>query len=87
MVKDVTCIRCGRVGRAVSRAEAEGQIAETNYFIDSLPLVEQTRHTRATLDMYRCVGCGGIEFRPAQADDCPDGATISPVIYEPNTAT
>lgn len=82
MTLDVTCTRCGRVGRAISRDEAGRQVAETNAYIDSLPLSERSRHTRATLEMYRCVGCGGTEFRPSEAGDCPDGVTLSPVIYE-----
>ena len=80
---DVTCVRCGRVSRGKTRAEAENQVAESNSWIDSLPADEQLRHTRSSLDMYRCLGCGGTRFRPAQDGDCPDGVTLSPVIYEP----
>lgn len=68
---DVTCIRCGRVGRAISRADAEKQVSETKAFIDSLPHDQQSRHTRASLDTYRCLGCGGNEFRPSEDGDCP----------------
>lgn len=79
---DVTCIRCGRVSRAYSRQEAENQVDESNAWIDSLPADEQLRHSRASIDMYRCLGCGGTEFRPSEDGDCPDGVTLSPVIYE-----
>ena len=79
---DVTCSRCRRVSRAISRAEAEKQVAESNAWIDSLPADEQQKYTRASLDMYVCLGCGGTEFRLAEDGDCPDGATLAPVIYE-----
>jgi hypothetical protein len=80
---DVTCIRCGRVSRGKSRAEAEQQVAESNAWIDSLPADEQLRQTRASLDMYRCLGCGGTNFKPSEDGDCPDGVAISPVIHAP----
>lgn len=79
---DVTCVRCRRVSRAKTREEAEQQVAESNAWIDSLPADEQLRQTRASIDMYRCLGCGGTNFRPSEDGDCPDGVTLSPVIYE-----
>jgi len=79
---DVTCVRCRRVSRAISRADAEKLVSDTNAHIDSLPPEHQARHTRASLDMYRCLGCGGTDFRPSSDGDCPDGVTLAPVIYE-----
>lgn len=58
---EVTCLACGWVGYAVSRAEVEGK----------------------PLDRFRCRGCGGWgPYRPALAEDCPDGATTLPVLWE-----
>ena len=80
---DVTCIECGRVSRAYTREKAEKQVEESNDWINSLPASEQSRHTRASLNMYVCLGCGGTEFRKSENGDCPDGVTLPPVIYTP----
>nr|WP_278434123.1 hypothetical protein [Brucella anthropi] len=80
---DVTCVKCGRVSRSFTREAAEKQVAESNKWIDSLPESEQKKQTRASLDMYVCLGCGGSDFRISENGDCPDGVTLSPVIYTP----
>lgn len=81
-----TCNKCGRVAFAVSRAYAETEVAKFNTWFE-----QQTQETK---DMYggegssieeyeRCLMCGGSyeNFREAKEGDCPNGCTLSPIIY------
>lgn len=79
----VTCLRCGWVSFAISRAEAEREIAEFNAYYASMYGEQKARYSGpSSLDQYRCIGCGGSEFRLARDDDCPNGATLNPVVCD-----
>jgi hypothetical protein len=81
--ESVTCLRCGWVSFAVTKAEAEREIAEFNAYFASLPEEQKARYTGpSSLDQYRCIGCEGSEFRQARDGDCPDGVTLNPVVCD-----
>lgn len=80
----VTCTRCGRVGFAVSRAEAEQRIARHNRMRLESPENSRFWPNPTSLERYRCRGCGGWgPYRSARTGDCPSGATINPVLVDP----
>lgn len=82
---EVTCIRCGWVSYAVTKAEAEQNIAKFNEFYDAQPSEVQAMYAgRSSLEQYRCLRCGGTEFRPAEPGDAPKYVTLNPVIWEPD---
>lgn len=79
----VTCLRCGWVSFAVTRAEAAREIAEFNAYYDSLSDREKARYGGpSSLDQYTCLQCDGSEFREARDGDCPDGVTLNPVVCD-----
>lgn len=79
----VTCIRCGRIGFAVSRAEAEMHVARHNAMRLEPPDNARFWPTPTSLDSYRCLGCGSWgPYRPARPGDCPSGVTINPVVTD-----
>jgi hypothetical protein len=82
---EVTCVTCGWVSYAVSRAEAETEVARMRAYLATLS--EQDRRGWSSegpsVEKYVCRSCGGTDFRPARAEDCPDGATTNPVVWEP----
>ncbi len=81
--KSVTCLRCGRVSFAVSRADAEREIAEFNAYYASLSDREKANYGGlSSLEHYRCLQCGGSEFRQARDGDCPNGVTLNPVVCD-----
>jgi hypothetical protein len=81
--KSVTCLRCRRVSFAVTKAEAEREIAEFNAYYASLSEEKKASYGGpSSLDQYRCLRCHGSEFRPARDGDCPDGVTINPVVCD-----
>lgn len=84
----VTCLTCGWVSLAVSRAEAEAAVAEFNAHLDTLPEADRQRYRgdrRTSLADYQC-HCGApAGYRLALPGDCPTGCTIGPVIWEDPT--
>lgn len=79
-----TCIKCGWVHMAYSREFAEQEVARFNDFYYSVSEnVKEHYKGPSSIDNYTgCRVCGGNEFRESRAGDCPDGCTISPVIWE-----
>jgi hypothetical protein len=79
----VTCLRCRRVSVAVTKAAAEAHIERHNRRRESDPEAMRWWPKPATLDGYRCLGCGTWgPYRKAKAGDCPLGATINTVVCE-----
>lgn len=81
----VTCNKCNWVSFAVTRQEAEQQIATFNKYFETLSKQQQQDYyggKGSSIDNYTCLYCNGSDFRPSQDGDCPDGCTINPVIYE-----
>lgn len=87
VVRDRTCLKCGRVAFGVSRECAETLVSDFNDFFDSADAVtrESYGNRRSTIVSYeRCTQCGNwcTNFRDAVDGDCPDGCTLSPIIVE-----
>lgn len=71
----VTCLTCGRMSNAISRAEAERRAAEANAHRrpgDTWPPI--------TLAYFSC--CLRPRYRAARLGDIPDGATYGSVLCE-----
>lgn len=84
-MKRVTCIKCGLVSFAVTRAYAEAEVASFNVYFNSLTTDEQQNFyggKGASIQSYKCMLCGGSLFRPSLPGDCPDGCTLNPVICD-----
>lgn len=81
---EVTCTACGWVSYAVTRAEAESEVARMTAYLATLSPADRRGWSPEgpSVSKYVCMGCGGAEFRPALPEDCPDGATTNPVIWE-----
>ncbi|TXN41262.1 hypothetical protein FV232_09730 [Methylobacterium sp. WL30] len=81
---EVTCLACGWVSYAVTRAEAESEVARMREYLATLSAEDRRGWSEEgpSVEKYVCMGCGGREFRPARAEDCPDGATTNPVVWE-----
>lgn len=81
---EVTCIACGWVSYAVTLAEAESEVARMNAYLASLSPADRRGWSDEgpSVSKYVCLNCGGSTFRPARPEDCPDGATTNPVIWE-----
>jgi len=79
-----TCRKCGRVHVGISAQEALDSVERFNEFYDSASEEVQVNYgSRASIDNYlSCFGCGGKQFRKSVEGDCPEGTTISPVIWE-----
>ena len=84
----VTCLACGWVSVAYSRAQAEKEVAEFNNYFDALAESQRLayyRDKKADIKRYeQCFGCGGSyqNFRRAIKEDCSDGATLQPLIQD-----
>jgi hypothetical protein len=86
--EQVTCVTCGWVHMAYTRAEAQAEVDRFNAWY-----VQQTDEVKAHYgstmkgahveDYEGCDRCGGKVFRPSKPDDAPVGCTIGPVIYDP----
>jgi ribosomal protein L37E len=81
----MTCLRCGRVHFAMTRAEIEAEVASFNRYMESAS--PQTRahfgnRTASLADYERCRRCGATyrEFHPAVDNDAPDGVTLNPIM-------
>jgi len=82
---DVTCIKCGTVAFAVTRAHAEAEVTKFNEYFDKMSEEDRASYgyRRSSVSKYEgCSFCKGTEFRPSKPDDCPVGCTLAPVIYE-----
>ena len=81
----VTCRNCGWVHFALTRAEAEAEVAEFNAFYH-----QQTQETKdnyggrpSHIGKYEfCFVCSKQDFYPSLPGDAPRGCTINPIIYE-----
>ena len=91
-VKDErTCNNCGRVGFAVSRKFAEEQVKLFGEYYNSLSAKKQQENYGghpATISDYDQCGCGNphTNFRASRDEDCPNGCTLSPIIFEEDDA-
>lgn len=78
----VTCRKCGWISYAVSKKEAEEDIASFNALYYSLDDEGKARFNGpASLDGYRC-RCGASDFTQGGEDRLPDGATVCGVIFD-----
>jgi hypothetical protein len=84
----VTCLACGWVMVAYSRAQAEQEVAQFNAYFAALTenqRIDYYGHKKADIKRYeQCFGCGGAyqNFRHAVKEDCPDGVTLLPLIQD-----
>ena len=84
-MRSCTCVKCGWVSMAVTKAFAEHEVAKFNEYFDTLSPIKQQdyyRGRRSSLEDYTCQVCRGTEFRDYKEGDCPDGCTISAVVCE-----
>lgn len=83
--RHVTCKACGWVYFGVTREYAENQVKEFNEWFDKQPVNVQSfyGHCGASMDTYLNCWCGNEykNFRDSKGGDCPDGVTISPILY------
>jgi len=80
---EVTCVKCGWVHMAYTRAEAQAEVDQFNsWFVQQTDEVkEHFGSKQSKIENYEgCDRCGGTAFRTFKAGDCPDGVTIGPVI-------
>lgn len=79
----VTCLRCGWVSYAVTKANAEAHTVKHNAMREADPAAMRWWPNSATIETYRCRGCGQWgPYRKAKPGDCPTGATINAVVCE-----
>lgn len=82
----VTCGLCGWAHSPVSREYAEESVRNFNTFYDAAPAHVRENYTqRSDISAYEhCVNCGAhfLEFTESKVGDCPDGCTLSPIIWE-----
>lgn len=82
---EVTCVKCGWVSVAVTKAAALKEIEQFNSWYRRQPDDVKARYGQeSSLEQYRCLRCAGTEFRPAVPGDAPRGATLNPVVWEPD---
>ena len=84
-LSDVTCNRCGRVHREVSRETAEAQVENYNKHLRGLEPKDRKKWPEKPAevsDYESCDGCGAfyLDFRDAKPGDCPVGATLGAII-------
>lgn len=83
---NVTCDQCGWVHFAVTRVQAQEAIDNFNAYFAKLSARDKRMYGNREVSMkdYECCFiCGaGATFHPSQPDDCPDGCTIQPTVYE-----
>jgi hypothetical protein len=77
---------CGWVHIGVSRKYAEKAVKNFNAYFDALPKAEQQLYyQKANIAQYEsCALCGAhySQMRKYIDGDCPDGATLGPIIIE-----
>ncbi|MCH6206377.1 hypothetical protein L3V16_21365 [Brucella ciceri] len=82
---EVTCLKCGWVSFAITRAAALKEIEKFNDWYRNQPSDVKARYGHeSSLEQYRCLRCQGTEFRPASPGDAPRGVTLNPVVWEPD---
>lgn len=81
---EVTCTACGWVSYAVTRDEAESEVVRMRAYLATLSPTDRRGWSEEgpSVSKYVCQNCAGSTFRPARAEDCPDGATVNAVIWE-----
>jgi hypothetical protein len=89
LLHERTCLKCGWVAFGVSRVYAEAEVSKFNDFFDKADAAtrESYGNRRSSIANYeRCMLCGNshTNFRDAKPGDCPDGCTMSPILYERN---
>lgn len=83
-----TCLRCGRVAFSITRKRAEAAVRTFNEYYGRLSTSDREKYygsTPASIALYeRCMQCGNsyTNFREEREGDCPNGCTLSPIIYE-----
>jgi hypothetical protein len=77
-----TCKRCGWVHMAQTREFAEKEAAGFNAWIETQPAKVRECYPPSAVPNDSCNVCGGQDFRAFVEGDCPDGVTISGVIWE-----
>ncbi len=83
-----TCNKCGRVAFGVTTEFAEDEIKKFNEMYDNLTAGEKERYygsRGASMKTYEtCYSCGNnhTNFRKSKENDCPNGATLSPIIFD-----
>lgn len=88
MTQLVKCVECEWVSMGVSRQFALTEIAKFNEYYDTLSPEQQKEYynnRKSSEDRYVCIHCFGTEFIPIENDECPNGVTVSAVIYEPDS--
>lgn len=82
----VTCKKCRWVHMGVTRAFAEAEVQRFNEYFATLDTQQRETYYNnkpSQIENYiGCRRCGGTEFRPSLPDDCPEGVTLNPVVYE-----
>ena len=95
MLKDFktrTCNACGWVYFGVSREYAEDEVKRFNEYFNKLSKKDQEDFYGghcSSIASYEGCWCGNRydNFRESKPDDCPNGVTMNPIIYEPPTKT
>lgn len=86
-MRERTCLRCGWVHFAVSRAHAEDEVASFNRFFDAADVETKAAfgNRHSSMKSYEhCMLCGAphTEFRDSKPGDCPEGCTLNPILFE-----
>lgn len=90
-----TCIKCKTVAFGVSRQYAVAQAIKFTNFIHSIygqqvadqyGITNPTEYKQDWFETYGKCDCGATwdTFRDFKENDCPDGCTLSPIIYKKN---
>lgn len=82
-----TCNKCGTVAFSVTREHALLEVEQFNIYYNSLTKEEQNNSYKeggAHIEFYEFCRCGNNHknFREAKEGDCPEGCTLSPIIFE-----
>jgi len=83
-----TCNKCGWVHFGVTYEFAQNEVDSFNAMYDELTESEKQRyyggHGASIKNYENCLFCGNSwkDFRDAKDDDCPDGVTMGPIIFD-----
>jgi hypothetical protein len=87
-MQNVTCKSCGWVYMGVSRDYAEREVSRFNEYYRTLSPLEQRElyggRPSSVKNYEHCTRCGShyTNFRVSRADDCPNGCTTNPIIWD-----
>ena len=85
-MRNLECLKCGWVHFAVTRKNAEKEVANFNKYFNTLTKKEQKDYyggKGSTIKTYeRCFKCGGTHKSFIPAKKIPFGSTIQPIISE-----